>query len=247
MNDIVSLSVDDFGKIRKNIYDLWRNEPFKLNAFIDSNEFPLVDFTCFIYGREKTLDFVIKFHYSPYTKVLKIDDEQHGYVGEVKNVHVVTDIYSNHKGKMSNDITIQYKSKEHKAALVEGTSLQSNIGTPQNWVSDLGILFYGFNMLVLSLPKKIIKKEEKATKTIETKKNGKKVYKSVVYLKNSYSVINNFKLTKSDLHHIIKCPAWGVRGHKRHLSNGTVVFVKPYVKGKYRNDPTKYIAKVYKT
>ena len=44
----------------------------------------------------------------------------------------------------------------------------------------------------------------------------------------------------------MKCLAWGVSGHYRHLKNGRVIWVKPYVKGKKRNDPEAYSPKIYR-
>lgn len=41
------------------------------------------------------------------------------------------------------------------------------------------------------------------------------------------------------------CPAWGVRGHYRHLKNGKVVFVRPFVKGKERASMSGYKEKEY--
>lgn len=43
----------------------------------------------------------------------------------------------------------------------------------------------------------------------------------------------------------IKCPAWGVSGHYRHLKDGRVIWIKPYVKGKERNNPAAYSKKTY--
>lgn len=39
--------------------------------------------------------------------------------------------------------------------------------------------------------------------------------------------------------------AWGVRGHERILSNGRVIHVRPYRKGKERNKPEAYKEKQY--
>ena len=44
----------------------------------------------------------------------------------------------------------------------------------------------------------------------------------------------------------IECPCWGVMGHWRTYKNGKRVWIKPYRKGKERNDPTKYSSKDYK-
>ena len=40
-------------------------------------------------------------------------------------------------------------------------------------------------------------------------------------------------------------PAWGVRGHERTLSDGRVIPVRPYRKGKERNNPEIYKEKRY--
>lgn len=42
------------------------------------------------------------------------------------------------------------------------------------------------------------------------------------------------------------CPAWGVRGHYRHLKNGKVIFVRPFVKGKERANAGAYKEKEYR-
>lgn len=43
-----------------------------------------------------------------------------------------------------------------------------------------------------------------------------------------------------------KCPAWGVQGHYRHYKSGKVIYIAPYIKGKYRNDPNAHIEKEYR-
>jgi hypothetical protein len=43
----------------------------------------------------------------------------------------------------------------------------------------------------------------------------------------------------------MKCTAWGVSGHWRHLKDGRVIWIKPYVKGADRNNPKAYTPKIY--
>ena len=43
-----------------------------------------------------------------------------------------------------------------------------------------------------------------------------------------------------------KCPAWGVQGHCRHYKSGKEIYIDPYVKGKYRNNPDAFIEKEYR-
>ena len=43
----------------------------------------------------------------------------------------------------------------------------------------------------------------------------------------------------------MKCPCWGVIGHMRHYKSGREVWIKPYRKGRQRNNPEAYQAKEY--
>lgn len=43
----------------------------------------------------------------------------------------------------------------------------------------------------------------------------------------------------------MQCPCWGVIGHTRHYKNGKEVWIKPYRKGKHRNNPMVYVPKEY--
>ena len=52
-------------------------------------------------------------------------------------------------------------------------------------------------------------------------------------------------LEETSVNKEMKCSAWGVSGHYRHLKNGKVIWVRPYVKGKERNNPEAYNAKTY--
>lgn len=43
-----------------------------------------------------------------------------------------------------------------------------------------------------------------------------------------------------------KCPAWGVQGHPRHYKSGKAIYIDPYVKGKYRDNPAAFVEKEYR-
>lgn len=242
--DVVYMDVEKFSELRAKFRELWFNEPLKLNAFISANQFSLNDFNFIILG-ENGNNFNIDVHNSIEKKTLHFDDKPFGYHGTVKNMHVITDIYSKHNGDLQQDIVVDYKSKRHKQLLWDATKNQKR--TPGDWICDLAIVFYAFNLVLMNLPKKVKEKTEKATRTETAKKNGRTIYKSVVYLRHTYQLVDGFKITKSEMHHIITCPAWGVRGHARHYKSGRIVYVKPYIKGKCRNDGTKYVAKTYKS
>jgi hypothetical protein len=44
----------------------------------------------------------------------------------------------------------------------------------------------------------------------------------------------------------MNCPCWGVIGHIRHYKSGREVWIKPYRKGRQRNNPEAYQAKEYR-
>ena len=46
-------------------------------------------------------------------------------------------------------------------------------------------------------------------------------------------------------HKVITCPSWGVMGHTRTLKSGKQIWIKPYRKGKERNNPDAYSPKQY--
>lgn len=46
-------------------------------------------------------------------------------------------------------------------------------------------------------------------------------------------------------HHTMTCPCWGVAGHMRTYKSGKQVWIKPYRKGKQRNNPEAYQPKEY--
>ena len=84
--------------------------------------------------------------------------------------------------------------------------------------------------------------EKEAKQRHEHKKGSKK--KPVVRLYKCYTLKKDWE-SAPRLKKPIKytCPAWGVRGHIRHLKDGREVYVRPCVKGK---DRSKYVGKEYK-
>lgn len=63
---------------------------------------------------------------------------------------------------------------------------------------------------------------------IPVNENGEEIKYNVAHSGRQYSV-----------------PVWGVRGHPRRLKNGRVTYVRPYPKGKERNNPTILAKKRY--
>lgn len=92
--------------------------------------------------------------------------------------------------------------------------------------------------LMYYIMKRIENREIKICEAKEYKKSNKKTVnktdkeqKDIILLDDLVRYINH-----SNGHKIIKCEAWGVRGHFRHYKSGKVIFIKPYKKGKKRNE-----------
>lgn len=76
----------------------------------------------------------------------------------------------------------------------------------------------------------------------ETQPDKEPKMNSVEIVSNSYP--ENDNASHSNRTYICEC--WGVSGHPRRLKSGKVTFVRPYKKGRKRNDPTAYSPKSYK-
>ena len=57
---------------------------------------------------------------------------------------------------------------------------------------------------------------------------------------------NEIKYSATNSGRQYSVPVWGVRGHPRRLKDGRVTYVRPYPKGKDRNNPEALSEKGYK-
>lgn len=243
--DYLYLSLKKYHDLRECFKDLWDNDPLALNSFIFNGEFALYDLNIVLLGGKIGVVFTFNCHYQKKTKTLFINDEENGYYGEVRKMKVLEGHFLNETNKhcLQQDTIVYYDDKRSKERIKSALAAQGK--TIQDWITDVASVFFTFNLIAMNLPRKLKEHDEKATKTICVKKKGNKTYKSIVYLKHTYIIDDEIKITKSELRHIIKCPCWGVRGHARHLKNGKVVYVKPYKKGKDRNNADAYVGKQY--
>lgn len=84
---------------------------------------------------------------------------------------------------------------------------------------------------------------EMGVKVKKTKKQTlrKRIVKTVKTLRLNPIEYNNYV----GKHKVITCPSWGVIGHTRTLKSGKQIWIKPYRKGKERNNPDAYSPKQY--
>lgn len=85
-------------------------------------------------------------------------------------------------------------------------------------------------------------KTKKPKKSKSNKKHKVRVYSISQSMDDEIESVGKELKTKRKGKMLRVCDAWGVRGHYRHLSSGKVVYVKPHVKGKNRDN---YIEKEY--
>lgn len=138
--------------------------------------------------------------------------------------------------------------------LEEGKELEDTIVAldpffPSDIVDDLAYkaawTFVIVNWFVKSLPAYVRKQSRKVKpKQKPSKKKAKQKPLEVVW-RDEYEV-DLKEVTRQTLRHEIKCLCWGVRGHVRHYKDGREIFIKPYRKGKERDNPDAYVAKTYR-
>ena len=108
------------------------------------------------------------------------------------------------------------------------------------WMVDV---FFSINSFMLHFGDVTMEVEEKKVAQPQTGNRQQRRHdrKNSVRLFKSYKLIKNWK-SQARKKAEITCPAWGVRGHFRHLRNGKTVFVEAYIKGKEKD---KYKGKEY--
>ena len=95
--------------------------------------------------------------------------------------------------------------------------------------------YFGINSFMLHCGDIATEVEEKVATQRTEHYASKKRERNSVRLFKSYKLIKNWK-TVVRKKAVITCPAWSVRGHFRHLRNGKVIFVEPFIKGPKKDE-----------
>lgn len=115
----------------------------------------------------------------------------------------------------------------------------------QEFLRTAKCIYLGVQMLSLERPEVMAAETVQETHRTTVKKKGR--HKSV----NKVSFVKVIRIpdeafsSGSRGHHSMTCPCWGVAGHWRTCKSGKQVWVRPYRKGKKRNDPGAYQPKQY--
>ena len=111
--------------------------------------------------------------------------------------------------------------------------------THWQWMMDV---FFSINSFMLHFGDVTMDVETKvAQQQTGNREQRRKNRTNTVRMFKTYKLIKNWK-SQARKKAEITCPAWGVRGHFRHLRNGKTIFVEAYIKGKEKD---KYKGKEY--
>lgn len=106
-------------------------------------------------------------------------------------------------------------------------------------------IFMGVQMLSLERPEIMSAQTVREEYQETVKKQGRyKPVRKTRFVK-VIRIPKEVELGKESSHHSMTCPCWGVAGHWRTYKNGNQVWIKPYRKGKERNNPAAYRPKEY--
>ena len=111
----------------------------------------------------------------------------------------------------------------------------------------LGNLWVGVQFEIINCPEEIHIIEKRNAKSAEASHSSKQerqvTIKTIISIDKDGNAIN---YSDSNSTRKYTLPSWGVRGHIRTLANGKETHVRPYRKGKQRNNPNFFQSKEYK-
>lgn len=252
MSDTIKLTNKQFGQIREKISKIEESEPFiygkeKLGQPIDMalTDFWLdveetsyrIHFMFDVYRSELIITFVHKLTNKTATTIHKdfvvcwqsinFCTKENTYFTEesyptiVQDLSAVVTTFSNHV-----DERLRNKSLTKYAGFIFGAEVlcKSLLCLPSIWKRE-----------TLSV-------DRNDGKPRQSKGNKKR---REVELRNIYMIRGGLSIKNVIPSKHLTCPCWGVRGHYRHLSNGKIIFIKPYRKGRLRNKPEAQVNKDY--
>lgn len=159
---------------------------------------------------------------------------------DVEEDHAEGKVYCDIACKLLEDgqLELELSDKTNGMEWLTKTDDSENVAYWQ-WLVDV---FFSINSFMLHFGDVTMEVEEKIAKEpSEHKEHKKQDRKNTVRIFKSYTLKKNWK-SQARKKAEITCPAWGVRGHFRHLRNGKVIFVEPYIKGP---EKSKYKGKEY--
>ena len=240
MSDVISITAQQLQVIRERIYDLHLPQ----NIYRKYDENPLNKFTLnFTFVDGGTSKFF--YEYNEKTKLLTVSHDRFSISEEFveftdKGDSVKVQPYINW---VKDNTIMKWLTTEHEKTLDANTDPMS---VHEKMITNQSMLLYVYwdiQFVLRNLPSVFIKSTSQKVKKIGNNKVSKNKHR--IKLINHYRINEKTLAKKSTFK--ISCPAWGVRGHYR-LNPATGkrdIWVKPYIKGKERHNPSKYVEKEY--
>lgn len=241
MLDTIRLTYEEYENIIANTGKILEEKKYYFDEIFRTEEVAINAYNLCVERNGRGRMFVT-YSYNLFTKVLTVG------IGKEKQEQIVftADIPTFDNENTSVNFHIKYNIKDDVQQMKWIAQCQQMNVTPLDAASNFARTFWCINFYLKNLPETQEIVKEKVEEVYVENKKGNKRYKSRVVLKRTIQ-IHAKPFNKKDIKHVIKCLCWGVRGHERHLKNGTIVWVKPYRKGKQRNNENVYKAKEYIT
>lgn len=241
-NDLILVNQDSYNKIFDTINPLLDDKRILISDMCDKTKLPLPVTTIKLTDLgDGYHDFLYHFSYDMKDDVLNCDATRDDGSKVWKVKFIIKDC-DDDLCKLNFKTVIVYRDEDDNIEkLLNGTI--SDDGSNTTITMSLWIFFF-VNYFIRTLPTCYVKRTTRMNETYTVGKGTHRTTKNRIVLKNTYEV----SLTHYSLKHIrheFKCLCWGVRGHYRHLANGKTIFVKPFRKGKERNNLAAFKGKEY--
>lgn len=241
MLDTICITYEEYQNILQNTLKVLEEKRIYFDEIFKTEEVALNAYELVV-TRENDRKMIITYFYNQFTKVLTCG------IGRTDKQQIVftADMPLEDKEHLDVVFHVKYNIKDDVQQMKWIAQCQQMNVTPLDAASNFARTFWCINFYLKNLPETQEIVKEKVEEVYVENKKGNKRYKSRVVLKRTIQ-IHAKPFNKKDIKHVIKCLCWGVRGHERHLKNGRVVWVKPYRKGKQRNNENAYKPKEYIT
>lgn len=243
-NDSIKISDDDYRKIVDTVVPLLQEKKILVSDLVDKDKlpFPKVSIVHFNEnGDVETMNYV----YQKETDTLYAECIANSGDKMFKTKYYINGAYDSDI-KLEYETTLIYKSEKAHDRIMFDTeaSLSGDDKEENSYLGGVLWRYFYINYFVRMLPTCYVKTTKSENVTYSEGKGNNKRYKNKVVLKNTYTVSLKHYSTKH-IRKVFKCLCWGVRGHYRHLTNGRVIFIQAYRKGKERNNLAVFKEKEY--
>lgn len=249
MLDNVTMTVQEYSDLQHNVRSILKQDYKQAINIYNSEQISLNSFVLNITGLgEQSLNSSqLAFYFNRATKILRVEMgvgfKEHKHISFTSSGEPT---YNPLDGSTTfHDAHYKLGTPEAEMDYMWWTARCAKVNvTPLDMASDFSRAFWFINFYIKNVPEVVKTIEEKKEEVYVEKKKGNKRYKTRVVLQKTI-YIHAKKFNKSEIKHVIKCLCWGVRGHFRYYKNGKVAWVKPYRKGKERNNDAAYVEKEY--